>query len=676
MEKKKRITFSKKLLINSKIVSYSRRKKTIFLVCFRIAFIILVIIFGLTIPGVFEFYNHTQFSEAKTKNEMGFSPKNSKEIRERRTYNGKTYVNPDGSYTMEAHVGQIYYKDKKTGKMEEIDTTLKDNGDKWIMEKASYQADIPKYSDEPMEFQDVFEDKDQTITMIPQAEHVKGVIENSDGWKNKRIRYENAFGEGMDLRVTVGNMGLFKEVIVNKKPEKNEDLSFDFEVILPEGKDVFVLSNEAKKPKKISSFDDFELTGDNQLLIGFKNGDKDSFTKIQKVRVWDSEGNVISGKLKFFEKNGKVYFHKIIPKEFLEKAVYPVYTDDSASYYSGVGDGYVTKINADWNTAHDATSGTADYTASSDQPARTGRGSNGNFNMRRGFWPIDSSGLPSNAIISAATFSLYVTGKSDYDNDGDDWMNLFETTQGSETSLVDNDYDNCGSVDNPTEGATRIDIGDISTSAYNNWTLDSTGISWIKRSGESSSCGSTAGYTCLGMREGHDAIDSSFTGVAGSWNNINTYFSEQTGTTNDPYLSVTYSVPVISITVTSDGAVDYGYVPLDSEQDTTSSGVNNTQTVQNNGNVAEDFSIKTSHAVGGTQWSVGGTAGSNTFVHSFSTNSGSSWEALQTYDTYETLATGITASSSQDFDLKIHTPTSTSDYQEKTITVTIQASQS
>ena len=89
----------------------------------------------------------------------------------------------------------------------------------------------------------------------------------------------------------------------------------------------------------------------------------------------------------------------------------------------------------------------------------------------------------------------------------------------------------------------------------------------------------------------------------------------------------------------------------------------------------ENFNIKTSHATGGTQWSVGATAGSDIFVHSFSINGGTGWEILDTYDTYETMATGITTSSSQDFDLKIHLPTSTTDYQQKTITVTVQAVQ-
>lgn len=127
---------------------------------------------------------------------------------------------------------------------------------------------------------------------------------------------------------------------------------------------------------------------------------------------------------------------------------------------------------------------------------------------------------------------------------------------------------------------------------------------------------------------------------------------------------------IVSITLDTDGTVDYGITPLDSEKDTT---LVDTQTAENDGNVAEDFNIKTSHATGGTQWSAGGTAGNNTYVHSFSTNDGASWDPLQTYDEYEELASNISPDGTKNFDLKIHTPTIIADHEPKTITVTIQA---
>jgi len=163
----------------------------------------------------------------------------------------------------------------------------------------------------------------------------------------------------------------------------------------------------------------------------------------------------------------------------------------------------------------------------------------------------------------------------------------------------------------------------------------------------------------------------------GAWLQINNDDTKGPEIINLDYirLNIDYN-PIVSISITSDGTISYGSVSLDNEQDTTNSGVNDTQTATNNGNLTEDFNIKTSHAVNGAQWSVGTMAGTDIFVHSFSLNDGASWEVLDNYDTYETLTTGISPSSSQNFDLKIHVPTFSSDYQEKTITITVQAVQS
>jgi hypothetical protein len=101
--------------------------------------------------------------------------------------------------------------------------------------------------------------------------------------------------------------------------------------------------------------------------------------------------------------------------------------------------------------------------------------------------------------------------------------------------------------------------------------------------------------------------------------------------------------------------------------------LSDTQTAKNNGTIAEDFNIQTTNATGGTQWTIGSSPGMNTFVHEFSTNSGSTWTKFSAANMYQTLATNISANASTDFDLRITVPSSTSDYVQKSITVTIQA---
>jgi len=147
--------------------------------------------------------------------------------------------------------------------------------------------------------------------------------------------------------------------------------------------------------------------------------------------------------------------------------------------------------------------------------------------------------------------------------------------------------------------------------------------------------------------------------------------------TSTPYLNdwtVSWSSgAVVSVTITTDGTVTYGIVPTSSNKSTID--LSDTQTAQNDGNVTETFNIKTSNATGGTSWSLGSTPGTNVFVHEFSINSGSNWTKFNTADEYQQLATGITPEDTQDFDLRITVPSESSDYQEKTITITIQAVQ-
>lgn len=151
-------------------------------------------------------------------------------------------------------------------------------------------------------------------------------------------------------------------------------------------------------------------------------------------------------------------------------------------------------------------------------------------------------------------------------------------------------------------------------------------------------------------------------------------FAASTGT-----VATTITPQKISVAV-ADGTVAYGTLDLSTSKDTTSGGVNDTQIATNDGNVAEDFNIKSTDATGGTGWTLAGSVGADQFKHSFCTaGSGSpdpcdtapTWGAMTT--SYSSLSTNVAVSGTKSFDLKLDTPTSTSDYVEKSITVTVQA---
>ena len=153
-------------------------------------------------------------------------------------------------------------------------------------------------------------------------------------------------------------------------------------------------------------------------------------------------------------------------------------------------------------------------------------------------------------------------------------------------------------------------------------------------------------------------------------------FAATTGT-----VAATVTPQNISVSVT-DGVVAYGTLDVSSSKDTTSGGVNDTQTATNDGNVTEDFNITSTNATGGSAWTLAGTIGADQYKHSFcTTGTGSpdlcdatpSWTAITSAGGYQQLGSTITTSGTKKFDLKLDTPSSVSDYVQKSITVTVQA---
>jgi len=135
-------------------------------------------------------------------------------------------------------------------------------------------------------------------------------------------------------------------------------------------------------------------------------------------------------------------------------------------------------------------------------------------------------------------------------------------------------------------------------------------------------------------------------------------------------VSATVTVQNVSVSV-SDGIIAYGTLSTNDTSDTTSTGVNDSQTTTNNGNVAEDFNIQGSDSA---NWTLGATVDSDQYFHKFCTTDcdGSPvWTALTSI--YQTLSSSVAASGTQEFDLQIGTPSSSSNYTQQSVDVTVQA---
>ena len=192
-------------------------------------------------------------------------------------------------------------------------------------------------------------------------------------------------------------------------------------------------------------------------------------------------------------------------------------------------DGVVTYTytSTNWATSHDALSGTSASDTNATLFLQLYRNGGGLYYLERAFTLFDTSSLTSGATISAATYSISENNGGAADADSLS-VGIVQTSPASNTAIVSADYDQCGAVTAPTEGATRKTLASLSTFAYNDFALNATGISWISKTD----------ITKLGFRLSRDMDNTAPSGANGD-----TFDSaDASGTTADPKLVVTYTL--------------------------------------------------------------------------------------------------------------------------------------
>ena len=143
--------------------------------------------------------------------------------------------------------------------------------------------------------------------------------------------------------------------------------------------------------------------------------------------------------------------------------------------------------------------------------------------------------------------------------------------------------------------------------------------------------------------------------------------TQQTSTSDRGYRSVA----VYSVSITPAGDIEYGFVSLSNS--TTTIGSTYTKTATNDGDTAEKLNVKSSDATGGTAWTLASSIGSNIFKHEFSTTTGATWTVMPDNATYVTAKPSVAVSGTVDFDFRLTAPSVSTDYQQKSITITVQA---
>lgn len=150
----------------------------------------------------------------------------------------------------------------------------------------------------------------------------------------------------------------------------------------------------------------------------------------------------------------------------------------------------------------------------------------------RSIFLFDTSALPDDAIISSAVLSFYGESKSDGLSATPN-INVYSANPASDVALVGADYSTCGSTpfcDTP------VTYAGWSTSGYNDFTLNATGIAAISKTG----------LTKLSLRNAAYDVGATppASGVTNTSSVISGYTTEETSVSNaKPKLVITYTVP-------------------------------------------------------------------------------------------------------------------------------------
>ena len=228
--------------------------------------------------------------------------------------------------------------------------------------------------------------------------------------------------------------------------------------------------------------------------------------------------------------------------EFRLAAATSEFFPDAGSPATNVVDGDIVLNNsADWDTTHNASVGVAVDDTRVTLRIRSGVTGGGNFAIQRAFAGFYNLTDMVGDSIDSATWDGYVTLITNDENDGDDFIGIVQATPASNTALVVGDFDQCGTVDTPTEGATRIDLGSLTASVYNPFTMTATGLGWLETARDGS------GIFMSGAREGHDIVDSPIVGGAGTDNIVWFSAADETGTLQDVKVVVTHTAIVAGI---------------------------------------------------------------------------------------------------------------------------------
>ena len=471
------------------------------------------------------------------------------------------------SFESEFHGKWIHWLDN--GEWKNINTNFKKfSSFGFAMERAPFRVYLPLMSDGIANFVnnnqwDLFNKKviteNELITSIKARDVnvVEGKIVVGDLLVPSGLRknvsyviYEGAYNDGdLIYYVDFGKAPRLEKLVkLNSKPTK---LTYSFDITYSEPIEFRRLVNGKKT--RWMEFSVMGVPKKSPLEIKTKSGVRGS--GIREFKIWDSNLDFINSDAKRNIKPIRVDIEpsgtnsyiltKILESQFLDTAVYPVFTDTTSTFFPdphvevNTVDGELFEVTngATWtNLVNDAGSGFGDDGATFKIiEYKTDNSDNTKWRQNlRGITLFDTAAIPDGDSIDSATLSFHVTAIQDDTATTPD-SSIYLSAPVSNTALEAGDYNSAGLAPSSTEQSDTLSWASHSTSTYSDFTINSTGLSNISKTS----------ITKFGVKNtNYDDADSapSHPGTTATATRLTIKGAETTATSTDPKLVVIHSV--------------------------------------------------------------------------------------------------------------------------------------
>lgn len=411
-------------------------------------------------------------------------PKEKVELTSKRTPFSKRYLNPDGSFSEEIFMEQQFYQDSSDKKWKKVDNKLKKSAKKaGKFENTSSNVNT-FFAEQSGDNELVTVDKNEkSVSFVPvKANKVKGAI------KDNEVTFKGILPD-VDFRYSVHGSAVKEDIVLNQYQNEN---TFSFE-----------LKMKGVTPHK-------EKNG----TIIFKDSKGKTEWFFEEPYMTDAQGKYSDKvSLELRKEKGKTFVDVVANQEFLKdpKTEYPVTIDPTINDWDVIRDSFIS----------------SSYSGSAfSSEAFMNTGYHGYYGSSRALIQFVLPSLPSDSVISNATFNAY-QAKSDASTAS---IDLFRVTSNwSATTATWNAQPSLG-------GSPESTTTDNKVNAYWQWDITKLAKDWYN--------GVQANYGMM-LKQKNEA-----TSPYRSFNSVNSG-------NNTPRITVNYTVAGIGLesfwTNTEDG---------------------------------------------------------------------------------------------------------------------------